>query len=201
MYGISPGDVESSNLALEQLLDIQISLFDGLGLNYWVLDMPAYELGNPAYRKFDIEALLPGRSFSTGAAGNTSTYDETSKDNSKYEWYGEISSCSNCTDYQARRLNIRDSETGQFCHTFNGTACAVPRMIMAICEQNQMENGSIKIPPKLQKYMRQKEYVEPRKANKEIVSPSFRYMPSPNYFVNRLNERYLTESKLQTESR
>nr|XP_056711112.1 serine--tRNA ligase, mitochondrial-like [Euleptes europaea] len=79
--------------------------------------MPAQELGVPAYRKFDIEAWMPG--------GGTN---------------GEISSASNCTDYQSRQLNIMYyNRQGQFCyaHTVNGTACAIPRMLIAILESNQ----------------------------------------------------------------
>ena len=97
------------------------------------------DLGSPAARKFDIEALLPGFLTDQGP------------------FYGEISSTSNCTDYQSRRLNIRcaddQTQTDMFCHTVNGTACAVPRMIMAICEQNQSEPGRIGIPKKLKPFM------------------------------------------------
>ena len=124
------------------MLEVQKHLFEGLGLHFKVLDMPPYELGSPAYRKYDIEALYPGRK-------------NTFKDAQKMvdgDFYGEISSCSNCTDYQSRRLNIKDEE-GRFVHTINGTACAVPRMIMALVEQNQML-GDIAIPEKLSKYMR-----------------------------------------------
>jgi len=95
--------------------------------------MPSEDLGNPAYRKFDIEAWMPGRNS-----------------------FGEISSASNCTDYQSRRLNIRYRDKhGEIhhVHTLNATACAVPRMIITILENFQLENGEIQIPEPLVKYM------------------------------------------------
>ena len=186
MFGLVPGDTELSNLALEQLLDIQIGLFDGLGLSYRVLDMPAYELGNPAYRKYDIEALLPGRNLTKGHPPENNESDINKKFSSNF--FGEISSCSNCTDYQARRLNIKDSEMGQFCHTVNGTACAVPRMIMAICEQYQTMHGSIQIPDKLRKYMRND--IEIKTKDKK-ANPVFKYMPSPKKILSKLREQDL----------
>lgn len=72
---------DQSEAVLEEFRDIELGLFDALGIHFQLLDMPACELGAPAYRKYDIEAWMPGR-----------------------EMYGEISSCSDCTDYQARRL-------------------------------------------------------------------------------------------------
>lgn len=70
--------------------------------------------------------------------------------------YGEISSCSNCTDYQARRLDIRcTDESGRLvhAHTVNGTACAIPRMLITILENFQNEDGTVDIPVELQKFM------------------------------------------------
>ncbi|MGH0191021.1 UNVERIFIED_CONTAM: hypothetical protein FKN15_055662 [Acipenser sinensis] len=83
--------------------------------------MPTQELGLPAYRKLDIEAWMPGRGK-----------------------FGEISSASNCTDYQSRRLHIMyhgDSEGLKYAHTVNGTACAVPRTLITILESNQTKVG------------------------------------------------------------
>lgn len=80
--------------------------------------------------------------------------------------FGEISSCSNCTDYQARRLNIKYSnEDGSVphTHTLNGTACAVPRMLIAICETYQMKDGNIQIPELLIPYMNGKKVIEKQK--------------------------------------
>merc|ERR550517_2288034 len=62
-------------------------------------------------------------------------------------FWGEISSCSDCTDFQSRRLDIRDAEN-RFVHTVNGTGCAVPRMIIALCEQLQTSNGSVQFRPR-----------------------------------------------------
>eukprot|EP00438_Fugacium_kawagutii_P004769 Skav203106 [mRNA] locus=scaffold447:336220:344633:+ [translate_table: standard] len=84
------------------------------------------------------------------------------------EKWGEISSCSSCTDFQARRLNIRHKEEYnqkgnlQFVHTLNGTACAVPRMIISILETFQNEDGSVTIPEVLRPYMMGMEVLEPK---------------------------------------
>lgn len=94
-------------------------------------------------RKFDIEAWMPGRGL-----------------------YGEISSCSNCTDYQARRLDIRfNDRNGQLvhAHTVNGTGCAIPRMLMAIVENGQNEDFTISIPTELQLYMDGKSKIQSAK--------------------------------------
>lgn len=102
---------------LEEFRDIQRNLFEGLGLCFKLYDMPVHDLGAPAYRKYDIEAWMPSRNE-----------------------FGEISSTSNCTDYQAKRLNIyfQDGANKFHAHTVNGTACAIPRMIIAILEQYQV---------------------------------------------------------------
>src|SRR5205085_10355849 len=90
------------------LLRIEEEIFTELGIPYRVLDICSGDLGGPAYRKFDIEAWMPGR----GEAGE----------------YGEVTSASDCTDYQSRRLNIRYRPAGQgqkgtrFVSTLNGTA-------------------------------------------------------------------------------
>ncbi|XP_063706499.1 serine--tRNA ligase, mitochondrial [Culicoides brevitarsis] len=127
MFGVTAP--EDSEIALEKFKSIQIELFNDLGLNFKVLDMPPHELGAPAYRKYDIESWMPGR-----------------------EMYGELSSCSNCTDYQSSRLNIR-MEGGEFAHTINGTAAAIPRLLIAIIESFQDKKG-IEIPKVLRKYMK-----------------------------------------------
>ncbi|KAL2746344.1 hypothetical protein V1477_004714 [Vespula maculifrons] len=122
-----------SSEIFQYLQDIQEDLFSSLGLHFQILDMPAHELGAPAYRKVDMEGWMPGRKL-----------------------FGELSSCSNCTDYQSRRLNIKyQSHNGEFIHvhTLNGTACAIPRMIIALCETHQTEHGRIKIPEPLIPFM------------------------------------------------
>jgi seryl-tRNA synthetase len=135
---------QSEALHLE-LLAIEEELFQGLGLPYQVIDTCTGDLGGPAYRKYDLEAWMPGR----GKAGE----------------YGEVTSTSNCTDYQARRLDIRFKATGQkgtrFVHTLNGTAVAVTRAILAILENFQQADGSVVIPDVLRPWLG-KERITPR---------------------------------------
>ncbi|KAL8219852.1 UNVERIFIED_CONTAM: seryl-tRNA synthetase [Gekko kuhli] len=134
MFGVTANETgEESAALLEEFLALQKEIFSELGLHYKVLDMPTQELGLPAYRKFDIEAWMPGRGT-----------------------YGEISSASNCTDYQSRRLSIMYyNKEGQFhyAHTVNGTACAIPRMLIALLESNQRKDGSVQVPEVLQPLM------------------------------------------------
>lgn len=124
---------DESDRILEELRQLEESMYASLGLHFQTLDMPTQDLGNPAYRKYDIEAWMPGRKS-----------------------YGEISSASNCTDYQARRLGIRYREAqrdNRYVHTLNATACAVPRMMIAILETHQQPDGSVRIPEVLQPFM------------------------------------------------
>jgi seryl-tRNA synthetase len=92
------------------------------------------DLGGPAYRKFDLEAWMPGRGE-----------------------FGEVTSTSNCTDYQARRLNIRYRVKGEkgthFLHTLNGTAIAISRALIAIFENYQQADGSILVPEVLRPFV------------------------------------------------
>ncbi len=124
---------ESENMH-KYLVNIEEKIFQGLGLPYRIVDTCTGELGGPAYRKYDIEAWMPGR----GETGD----------------WGEVTSASNCTDYQARRLGVRFKDDGKtrFVHMLNGTAIAVSRAIVAILENYQNEDGSVTIPPVLQKY-------------------------------------------------
>jgi seryl-tRNA synthetase len=117
-----PEDSEKTHL---EMLDLQIELVKELGLAYRVLDMPANELGNSAFRKYDVEIWMPA----------------------KGEW-GEVTSTSNCTDYQAVRMNAFMSEKGEkkHLHTVNGTACATPRIIIGLLEYGQREDGSVDLP-------------------------------------------------------
>jgi seryl-tRNA synthetase len=130
----------------QDMVDFQEHLFSSLGLHCRMLNMPFDELGAPAYRKIDIEAWMPGR----GEFGE----------------YGEISSASHCTDYQSRRLNIRfndsdDAGRAVYLHTLNATACAVPRTLIAILEQNQQADGSISIPSVLRPFMGNRDMISP----------------------------------------
>ena len=129
---------EQSDAMLEQLLAIECKIFDGLGIPYRVIDTATGDLGGPAYRKFDLEAWMPGRNDGKG------------------EW-GEVTSTSNCTDYQSRRLGVRfkkKTEKGtNFAHTLNGTAVAISRAMIAVLENYQQADGSILVPEVLQKWV------------------------------------------------
>jgi seryl-tRNA synthetase len=112
----------------EELRSIEEEIFSGLDIPFRVVDTCTGDLGAPAYRKWDLEAWMPGRNNG--------------------EW-GEVTSTSNCTDYQARRLNIRykdDDGKNKFVHMLNGTAIAVSRAIIAILENFQRADGSVGIP-------------------------------------------------------
>ena len=130
-----------------ELLAIEEKIFEDLGLPYHVIDTCTGDLGGPAYRKYDLEAWMPGR----GQSGE----------------YGEVTSTSNCTDYQARRLNIRYKTHGQkgtrFVHTLNGTAVAVTRALLAILENHQQADGSVVVPEVLRPWVG-KDRIGPRTA-------------------------------------
>lgn len=140
LFGVSTET--TSEEMMEEMKDIQVEILQGLNLHFRfvctllfalplrshahsrVLDMPSEELGASAYRKYDMEAWMPGRGS-----------------------WGEVSSLSNCTDYQSRRLHIRyrpnEKKDGvdtrlPFAHTLNGTAAAIPRLIVAL-----LENGAV----------------------------------------------------------
>jgi len=119
---------EQSDAIHEKLRLIEEEIFEGLGIPFRVVDTCTGDLGAPAYRKWDIEAWMPGRNGG--------------------EW-GEVTSTSNCTDYQARRLNVRykdDDGKNKYVHMLNGTAVAVSRALVAILENFQNEDGSVTIP-------------------------------------------------------
>ena len=129
----------------EHLLDLEERLWQTLRLPYRVVDIAAGDLGDPAARKYDLETWMPGRGG-----------------------YAETQSCSNCTDFQSRRLNIRfrrkESGAMEFVHTLNGTAIACPRTIIAILENYQQADGSVRIPPPLVPYMGGRTELRPAKA-------------------------------------
>lgn len=119
---------EQSDGLHHRLREIEEEIFTGLGLPFHVVDTCSGDLGAPAYRKWDLEAWMPGRNGGE---------------------YGEVTSTSNCTDYQARRLNIKykdDDGKNKYVHTLNGTAIAVGRAMLAILENYQNEDGSVSIP-------------------------------------------------------
>ncbi|MFP4362730.1 MAG: serine--tRNA ligase [Spirochaetia bacterium] len=125
---------EDSEKMHQEMLDIEEEIFTKLDIPYRVVDTCTGDLGAPAYRKYDLEAWMPGR----GETGD----------------WGEVTSTSNCTDYQARRLNIRykGNEKSEHVHMLNGTAVAVSRAFVAILENFQNQDGSVSIPKNLQPY-------------------------------------------------
>jgi seryl-tRNA synthetase len=143
MFGFCTPE-QSEKLHLE-ILAIEEEIFRELGLAYHVLDTCTGDLGGPAYRKYDLEAWMPCRG----------EIDPATK-RPKGE-YGEVTSTSNCTDFQARRLNIRykgPSQKGtRFVHTLNGTAVAVTRALVAILENYQQADGTVTVPEVLRPWM------------------------------------------------
>jgi seryl-tRNA synthetase len=120
---------DESDAEHERILATQLAILEGLELHAQVVDIPVGDLGASAARKFDVEAWIP----SQGA-------------------FREVTSCSNTTDYQARRLRIRMKVEGGdnvLVHTLNGTALAVQRTIIALVEQHQRPDGSITVPAAL----------------------------------------------------
>lgn len=131
---------ERSTEELEELRKFQSSLISELGIKAKMLNMPTTDLGAPAMKKYDCEAWMPGRGS-----------------------WGELTSCSNCGDYQSRRLGIRfktDSGKLDYVHTLNGTAMAVPRVIVALLEQNyEAESQRVRVPEVLRPFMDGKEFI------------------------------------------
>ncbi len=132
---------ESSYDELDKLVKDAEHIVEQLGLHYQTSLLVTGDIGNQAAKTFDIEVWLPGQ-----------------------DSYYEVSSCSNCEDYQARRGNIRYRPAGgkpQFLHTLNGSGLATPRLLISILENNQQEDGSIIIPEALRKYLGGKERLVP----------------------------------------
>ena len=126
---------EESDALHKMLLETEKEIFSGLEIPFRVVDTCTGDLGAPAYRKFDLEAWMPGRGENGG--------------------FGEITSTSNCTDYQSRRLNIKYKTADgkkEYVHMLNGTAVAVSRAMIALLENFQQADGSVLIPEKLRPY-------------------------------------------------
>lgn len=126
----TPNDSEAEH---ELILSIEEEIMQGLGLHYQVIKMVTGDLGLPAARKYDIETWVPSQ--------NT---------------YRETHSCSTTTDFQTRRLNtrFRNSEgKPEFAHALNGTASAMGRMLVAIIENYQNEDGTVTVPEALRQYI------------------------------------------------
>lgn len=127
---------ETGDAALEEILALEEAIYQKLALPYRVVRICAGDLGAPAYKKYDLEAWMPGRDSA--------------------EKYGEVTSASNCTDFQSRRLNMRyrtADNSKRFPYTLNGTAIALSRTMIAILENYQEADGSISIPEVLRPYM------------------------------------------------
>ncbi len=123
-------DSEKSKDEHEYLLSIEEEILQDLEIPYRVVDVCSGDLGASAAKKYDIEAWIPSE-----------------------QTYREVTSCSNTTDYQARRLNIRtkkEKETSLI-HTLNGTALAVGRILIALIENNQQEDGTVSFSDDLSK--------------------------------------------------
>jgi seryl-tRNA synthetase len=124
---------DESKAEHERLLAIEEEILQALGIPYRVVNIAVHDLGNSATKKYDLEAWLPGQ-----------------------ERFRELTSCSNTTDYQARRLDIRyrpeEGAAPRHAHTLNGTAVAVGRTIIAIAENHQREDGTVEVPGVLHRY-------------------------------------------------
>jgi len=124
---------EQSEDIHNEMVEIEERIFQGLGLPYRVVDICTGDLGGAAYRKYDLEAWMPGR-----------------------DDFGEVTSTSNTTDYQARRLAIRFRREGgrpQLLHTLNGTALAISRALISLLEIYQQQDGSVMLPEALVPYI------------------------------------------------
>ncbi|MBP9718748.1 serine--tRNA ligase [Candidatus Gracilibacteria bacterium] len=123
---------DNSEAEHEMIRSIEEEIMSDLGFHFQVLNICGGDLGAPAAKKYDVEAWIPTQNK-----------------------FRELTSASNCTDYQARRANVRyKDETGNhFVHTLNGTATAMARTIIAIMENYQQADGTIAVPEVLKKYM------------------------------------------------
>lgn len=121
------------------ILEIEEEIMQDLGFHYQVVNICGGDLGAPAAKKYDIEVWIPTQNK-----------------------YRELTSCSNCTDFQARRAKIRYKKDNKnlYLHTLNGTAIAIARTLVAILENNQNKDGSITIPEVLRPFMGGKTKIE-----------------------------------------
>ncbi len=135
---VSIVEPKHSEAELERMLSCAESILKDLKIHYRIMTLCTGDMGFSASKTYDIEVWLPGE-----------------------ETYREISSCSNCTDFQARRMNTRykNQEKNEYVHTLNGSGLAVGRTLIAVLENYQMEDGNVKIPEILQKYFNNKTLV------------------------------------------
>jgi seryl-tRNA synthetase len=130
-FMITDGDIEVSRKAQEEMMDCAEDFYKSLGLSYHVVNIVSGELNNAAIKKFDLEAWFPG-----------------------YGQYRELVSCSNCTDYQSRSMNIRVGAKSEkkYVHMLNSTLCATTRTLSCILENYQTPHG-VAVPEVLIPYM------------------------------------------------
>lgn len=130
---------EQSRDMHEKILSLEEELWQAIGIPYRVVNIAAGDLGAPAAKKYDIEYWSPAD-----------------------EKYRELTSCSNCTDFQARNLNIRVRRKDgsiETAHTLNGTAVSLARSLVVILENFQNEDGTLAVPEVLQQYMQNRKYI------------------------------------------
>ncbi len=143
-FVICKNDIAESEKWHQKLLQISEEVLQDLELPYQVLEVCTGDMGAPKYRQYDLEAWVPTQNC-----------------------YRETHSCSNITDWQARRTNLRyrDNADGKvkFVHTLNNTGIATPRALVPFLENHQQADGSIRIPEKLQPYMMGKKFIGGKK--------------------------------------
>lgn len=134
---VKPEEAEKAHL---EILEIEKEIFQGLKIPFQVIDHCTADLGAPSIRTYDLEAWMPGKPAADGTQGA----------------WAEVTSTSNCTDYQSRAMNTKYRKANgekELVYTLNGTAIAVPRCLIAIMENYQTKDGSIEIPKALVPYM------------------------------------------------
>lgn len=139
-FVICKNDIAESEMWHQKLLALSEEVLQDLELPYQVLEICTGDMGAPKYRQYDLEAWVPTQNC-----------------------YRETHSCSNITDWQARRTNLRyrDNAEGKvkFAHTLNNTGIATPRALVPFLENHQQKDGSVRIPEKLQPYMFGKTFI------------------------------------------
>lgn len=139
-FVICKNDINESEYWHKKLLQISEEVLQDLELPYQVLEICTGDMGAPKYRQYDLEAWTPSQNC-----------------------YRETHSCSNITEWQARRTNLRyrDNKDGKvrFAHTLNNTGIATPRILVPFIENHQQEDFSVRIPEKLQPYMGGKKFI------------------------------------------
>ncbi len=147
---------EQSEVVHEKIRELEESIYQDLNIPYRVVLNCTGDLGAPAFKKYDIEAWMPGK----GETGE----------------YGEVTSASNCTDYQSRRLDIKyrcdNDSKNKYVHTLNGTATALSRTILAIIENYQTSDGGVLIPDCLKPYLGM-DMIKPKSSKSPVFSRKF----------------------------